>query len=375
MWRSTSTKQRNAEPKEPWRIEVRGLEPVAPVPSHLEAKQPVTDEWIGAVLASEGFQEACRFFDGYPQHSLMSNRGRALIYYLIRMMKPEAVAEVGTLFAGTTEVMARALWENGRGVVLTTDPFTQERALLAVAQWPHPLRDAAQLHGDNSMAFFAKVEHACIRPDLVLIDGNHDFEFAFFDLSMAARLLRPGGVVLMDNAEQSGPFFAARQFLADHPGWREVGGAVAGFDWSRPFDPLRNSVPETSFLILRAPDREAVQAVPRSWGQQAIAASRVHGFGIELSPQSREGRLHFQAILRAFSEGNREVEEYKQVGSLHLDLRGAGRAIEHRFEHPLVSLLQESKGGFQHTLELELSWESASGDDALELAGPPRPLG
>jgi hypothetical protein len=39
------------------------------------------------------------------------------------MLRPKVVAEVGTLFAGTTETLARALWENGEGVVHTTDPF------------------------------------------------------------------------------------------------------------------------------------------------------------------------------------------------------------------------------------------------------------
>ncbi len=373
MWRSISNRDRNKDPRPQWPIEVRGLVPIAPVPSHLEVRQPLTAEWIGAVLASEGFAEACRYFDGYPKYSFMSNHSRALLYHLIRMTKPEAVAEIGTLFAGTTEVMARALWENGRGVVLTTDPFGGERAQAAIAQWPKPLQDVTRFHGDYSMPFFGKVEQARIQLDLVLVDGNHDFEFAFFDLSMAARLLRPGGVVIMDNAEQSGPFYATQQFLAHNPGWHEVGGAMAGFDRSRPFDPLRSSVPETTFLILSAPDRQVVHAVPRSWGQQAIAASRVHGFAFALSPQSREGRMHFQAILRAFGEGNREVEEYKEIGSLPLELRGAERAIEHRFERPLVSLLHEREG-VKHTLELELSWQAASGEGALELVDPPRPL-
>lgn len=63
--------------------------------------------------------------------------------------------------------------------------------------------------------------------DLILIDGNHDFEFALFDLQMAARLMRPGGIVVMDNAEQSGPFYAAKQFLDRNPAWRELGRCIA----------------------------------------------------------------------------------------------------------------------------------------------------
>ncbi len=62
--------------------------------------------------------------------------------------------------------------------------------------------------------------------DLVLVDGGHDDQYALFDLQMTARLLKPGGIVIMDNAEQTGPFKAARTFLAENRAWRELGGAL-----------------------------------------------------------------------------------------------------------------------------------------------------
>ena len=355
-------------------IEARPLASVGRVPTHLETRQPVTAEWVDAVLASEGYQEVRRYFETYPKNSFVSDRSRALLYYLIRMMKPEAVAEIGTLFAGTTEVMARALWENGRGIVLTTDPFGGRRAPAAIGRWPKPLQHVTRFYDDDSMAFFAKLQQERIELDLVLVDGNHDLEFAFFDLSMAARLLRPGGIVIMDNADQSGPFYASQQFLAHNWGWQEVGGAMARFDPSRPFDPIRSSVPETTFLILRAPDSHLVQAAPQSWGQQWISASRVYGFAIDLAPQSRRGLLHFQGTLRAFRDENREIDEYKRIGGVPLDLDGGGKTIEHRFEGPLVSLLHEQKGDCVHTLELELSWQASPDQGALQLVDLPRPI-
>ena len=51
----------------------------------------------------------------------MSGHSRAVLFSLIRMHRPQVVAEIGTLHAGATEIMARALWENGTGIVYTTD--------------------------------------------------------------------------------------------------------------------------------------------------------------------------------------------------------------------------------------------------------------
>ena len=110
-------------------------------------------------------------------------------------------------------------------------------------------------------------------------NGNHDFEYALFDLQMAAKLLRPGGVIVMDNAEQTGPYQASRTFLARHAAWRELGNAVASYDALNPFDATRASVPGTTFILLQAPDHVAGRHAPRAvdrfldLGQERLDAS------------------------------------------------------------------------------------------------------
>src|SRR5258708_38393824 len=98
------------------------------------------------------------------------------------------------------------------------------------------------------MDFFRGLEQHKVALGLVLVDGNHDFEFALFDLQMAARLIRPGGVIVMDNAEQTGPFHATRAFVARNPAWTELGAALARYDKSAPFDEARASIAGTSFV-------------------------------------------------------------------------------------------------------------------------------
>ena len=87
------------------------------------------------------------------RQALMSDHSRAVLFSLIRMHRPQVVAEIGTLYAGTTEIMARALWENGAGIVYTTDPFGAERCPEIIATWPAELREVTRFYPLSSMDF------------------------------------------------------------------------------------------------------------------------------------------------------------------------------------------------------------------------------
>jgi predicted O-methyltransferase YrrM len=314
------------------------------------------------------YPEILAYFTSYPPRSVMSDHSRATLFTLIRMLRPKVVAEVGTMYAGTTEVMARALWENGEGVVYTTDPLGGDRCPAIIARWPQELRDKTHFRPLNSMDFFHELDRKHVTLDLVLVDGNHDFEYALFDLQMAARLLRPGGIVVMDNAEQSGPFKAARTFVERNPAWREVGDALASSDPAKPFDAARASVPDTSFIVLQAPDYLPIDAGPHSWGQISTRASTLEGISIELPPQTTAGTLHYQMILRAF-RGNGDIPETRAIGSPRLDLAGSAATMVHRFPAPLRLDYADA----QFTFEIDLSWEADPGRPVLALARMPAP--
>lgn len=324
------------------------------------SSQPVTPAVLAAYADSPVYWDLVKVFGKFPARSLMSSQSRAVLYGLIRMMRPEAVAEIGTLFAGTTEVMARALWENGNGIVHTADPFGAERCPQAISEWPADLRRHARYYPLNSMAFFAEVRGPL---DLVLVDGNHDFEYALFDLQMAARLIRPGGIAVMDNSEQTGPFKAARAFVVANPGWRELGNALANYDPRQPFDRTRSSVLGTSFLILQAPERLTLGEGPNSWGQTKVEVPRVEALALDVTSPA-EGTLFYQVFLRGFADGNRWIEELRADGSVSVD--GVG-LIEQPVSPTLV--IENARADAVFTIEVDLSW---LGKAPLELAGHPR---
>jgi predicted O-methyltransferase YrrM len=319
----------------------------------------VDRKWLEDVTRSEFYRYLwSQYLRSYPSRSLMSSPSRALLYVLVRAMKPAEVVEIGTFFAGTTEVLARALWENGAGLVHTVDPFGGDRCPPIIKQWPVPLQHFVRYYAMNSMEFFNQSEHAGRKFDIVFIDGNHDFEFALFDLQMASRMIRTGGVIVMDNAEQSGPFWATLQFLSQNPGWTELGDAVEKFERSEPFATPRASVADTSFLVLQAPSSYALGEVPHSWGQRPIEVDRIERILFRAGPGKYRGTLNYHVILRIIQAKARSIDEYKRVGRVTLDMEASSPTrIEHPLAEPLAPCLRDHDGEYVHTVEIELAWD------------------
>ena len=349
----------------PHRIDVRPLAPIA-TPTGRAAD-------IAAVMASPEYAGIRAYFSLYPSRSFMSDHSRAVLYSLVRMMRPQLVAEIGTLHAGTTEVLARALWENGGGVVHTADPYGSDRCPAIIAQWPAELQRHAQFHAKSSMDFFARMVLESKTFDLVLIDGNHDYEYALFDLQMAARLVRPGGVVVMDNAEQSGPFKAARLFLAANPAWCEIGNAIASYHPLKPFERDRASLPDTTFLLLQAPEYLSIGEGPHSWGQAWIDTPQLSGLRFQVVQQCK-GILLYQIYLRGFANGNQWVKEERIEGSVRIEAGDGEAAIDHLLERKLSVVSPPEYNDQLFTLELDLSWQAHTDSRPLALAALPMPI-
>jgi predicted O-methyltransferase YrrM len=353
------------------------LRPLLPIDAakRFAAKTPIDVEWLRSLINSEIYKTlVLPYFYRYPPRSLMEPDERALLYCLVRALKPENVVEIGTYFAGTTEVLARAVWENGAGCVYSVDPYGAGRVSQAMTAWPEPLRAITTCSFDNSMSFLTQLLQAATPIDFVLVDGAHDFEFVRFDLEMCARLLRPSGIIVIDDAEQAGPFSAAKSFLTDHPQWRELGDCVAAFSQSSPFDDQRSSIPGTSLLILQAPPYFTVDGDRfRSWGQQDIATERILGFEADLAAATGAGVLHVQTILRTFGAGQTWIE-IKSTVTQHIAYAEQPRTIRQELPHPLVAVSEQGEPIDFCTAEIELFWHPEQTNNPLKLRAPPRPI-
>jgi predicted O-methyltransferase YrrM len=279
---------------------------------------------IAEILGAPEIDETKTYFYDNPaaERSLISSQSQALLYSLIRNLRPEYVFEIGTYKAGTTEAICRALLANNKGTAHAVDPFQGEYIAAVLKFWPPELFRHVRLHMKDSMAFFGDMERQRIHPELVFVDGNHEYEYAAFDIACGARLLAPGGFIFVDNISQPGPFFAARDFLAANTGWRELGNTATQYNRDKAFDSGRGTVAETDFMILRAPITYGVGERPFNVARTRWSASKVAGVRLKFVPPDQAGRLTVQVVLRGFgmvpAETTGEASVEVEAGSKEL---------------------------------------------------------
>jgi predicted O-methyltransferase YrrM len=256
---------------------------------------------IGEILNSREFAACADFFSKSPalERALVPAEAQALLHLLVRHMKPENVVEIGSYRISTTEALARAMHANGAGLVHTIDPFGQETVPPLLAAWPDDLRSHVQFHPVNSMDFFAAAARNGLQVGLIFVDGNHDYEFALFDILSAARFLSPGGLIVVDNISQPGPYYAILEFLAGNPGWRQLGRPLPDPHATPPFDRHRPGITNTDFAIVQAPRSVLIGARALTSGYVFYPREVLNGVRLTLAGEANGG-LYIQFIMRSF---------------------------------------------------------------------------
>jgi|SRR5262245_48942132 len=306
---------------------------------------------IPAILASAENSACVAFFTEHAGLSMLTAQSRALLYQVIRLYRLTDVVEIGAFRGGTTQALGRALAANGAGTVHAVDPFNASEVRRAVKRWPKPLQPYAVVHAASSMGFF--LAQRDLRAGLFLVDGNHDYEYAAYDIAASARHLIPGGFIFIDNISQPGPFEATSAFLRRNPEFFVCGGNVdsqsIGFDLGR-------RIHETDFIVLRSESFRLVHRTPRSFGPHPYGKNTItHAI---LAIEAREpGTLMAQVVLRGFGQRESEV-----IASCSLALAPNVRGTE----LPLPSATGADHG--YYTVELLLTWD---GETPLKIMGEP----
>jgi predicted O-methyltransferase YrrM len=290
---------------------------LAPEPAPIDLTTP---DPIPAILASSEYRQAVQIFaeSSSIKDALVPPDSQAFLYCLIRLLRPKLAVEIGTYLASTTRAMARAIVDNGEGELHTIDPFAI-RGRLRIATWSSDLRKATRFNLMNSMSYFAQIQKSGLRMGLVFVDGNHDYEFALFDIQCAARMMHPGGFIVIDNIAQPGPFMAARDFMerASVKGWHECGNSLARFRSTEPFDRQRTTIQNTDFCVLRAPAVITIGSEPVCFDNLAWTPTD-RSLRLQVA-FAMEGRLQIQFVMRVFELPPREIIE-----SVYVDICGPG---------------------------------------------------
>lgn len=318
------------------------------------------DDPIASIVSASEFPELVAFFNvpDPAERALVSADTQALLYALVRNQRPETVIEIGTYRASTSKAMCRALCANGHGFIHTVDPANSAPILRLIRRWEAGLRDRLCYYPTSSMEFFDFAAFKRITSELVFVDGNHDYEYALFDIQCAARLVRPGGFIAIDNINQGGPVYAARDFLRDHPAWRECGHSLAASPNDKAFDPRRSTIPRTDLCVIRAPSGYMIGPRLETRGPQKVTPSQIGGIELNIK-RSASGTLRAQFVVRvrepvmseATAETNADLHEMSGLTRVNLPWTFAPNEV-----------------ALERTVELWLGW---SGDGGLELSEPP----
>jgi hypothetical protein len=266
-----------------------------------------SDNPIAEILNAPSFSEtaAAIYKTAAAQRGLISAMSSALIYTLVRNFRPQHVVEIGTYYGGTSEVICQALHENDAGTLHTVAPFEAESVYPIFESWPPELRRHLEFYLMTSMDFYYRLNARGIRPEIALIDGDHSYQAALFDIQSLARSLERRGFLLVDDISQPGPYYAAMDFLQRNPDWTQC--KARNPEWADPnkaVDRERTSVPETDFEILRAPRGYSIGSRPVTFGEMPSATELR---GLRIHAESAGGTLHAQCVLRGFLPGAEEV--------------------------------------------------------------------
>ncbi|MGA8398660.1 MAG: class I SAM-dependent methyltransferase [Stellaceae bacterium] len=303
-----------------------------PYPADL-ARTEDDDAFLAALTQHIEFERCAQAINGLPRASLslISAHSQALLYCLVRLLQPRLVVEIGTYEAATAQIIAAALAANGVGQLHTIDPFGAGVPPI-IAAWPSVLQTLTTFFPETSMSYFANLAKSGQRADLILIDGNHDYEYALFDLEASARSAAPDAIVLIDNIDQGGPFFAARDFLARRTDWREIGGSILQQPVEAPFA-LRSQMNHMNFAILKGPSALVLDGRPFTPGQ--IRCGRTIPRNLRMVIEAgAPGTLHLQTVIRIFGASRpaefaaNEVLDIAEAGTVVMPLGGPEDNVE-----------------------------------------------
>jgi predicted O-methyltransferase YrrM len=314
------------------------------------------------------YRAALAALANFPERSLLTASARAYLYFLVRAMDCRNVLEVGTYLAGTTELLARAITENGPGRIVTLDPATaSDQVIKAIASWPTAMREATSFKAISSGDFFYLGSlHDRGEFDLILVDGNHVYDYALFDLTLSAQRISPSGVLVVDNAEVPGVFYALRTFLAANQSWRLLGASEPGFtldDPERIITTGRGAPLYTAFLL--APSGVDIGDQFREFSFMDVRARRLDGIELQFGAADYAGELQIHVKLTS-SFGRADIPPFWSVTNKSLQISRGDLVL-------VVPLSMEAPQNpsvvFQH-VDVGLLWSGAP--STLHLATKPK---
>lgn len=240
--------------------------------------------------------------------SVTPERGRFLAD-LCRAERALATLEIGMAWGLSTLFILEALAENGAPprAHVVADPFQSLR-------WHGAALRSVREAGAGEMVEFYEEPSEILLPrlaverrvfDFAFIDGNHRFDAVFVDLVFVSRLLKPGGLMVLDDAWFD-PVYLACRFAETNLSYAPVAEFAAGG--------ARRGTAAGKRPLMRA-YRKPLQEVPRD------VFHFVPFFdGVDGGQKAQERRLRDEGMT-ALAGGDRAAARRALLGALRLNPR------------------------------------------------------
>jgi predicted O-methyltransferase YrrM len=178
-----------------------------------------------ARLAADGPPRVHRPGLGFARVSLPA-RDADLLRDALIAERARTVVEVGLAYAASALAIAEALAGADRARHIVIDPFQAEAYDNAGWETLTAAGARAELVTDWSSVALPRLLAAGLVADAAFVDGSHRFHEVFLDLYYLRKIVRPGGLIILDD-DCVPPVRAAVRYFEENLGWRPVPAAFA----------------------------------------------------------------------------------------------------------------------------------------------------
>lgn len=148
--------------------------------------------------------------------SIPADEGRYL-QHLIREHRPKITLEIGCAFGISSLFICEALRDVGGSKHIMIDPWSEASRVAAANLNRAGFGGLFEQHIKLSFEALTELRAKGTTIDLAFIDGMHTFDYVLVDFFLTDKLLRPGGIVVIDDYSWPAIYKVCRYVMANLP--------------------------------------------------------------------------------------------------------------------------------------------------------------
>ena len=204
------------------------------------------------IVSDTSFREASACFGSSGQRPPVVPELQALLFSIVRTLKPNHVVEIGQFHRALTAAMGEALWLNGSGV-LHLLPGRDRSGTGTVEKLSPGAEHMIRSYAADALKFFDTMNGNDVVPELVIINDAGDFGMPFV-LERSSQSVASAGLILVRDPQRPDIPQALARFVSERPQWQRNAllAPQSGEGGARLATCLRSSVPNTPSFLFRS---------------------------------------------------------------------------------------------------------------------------